>query len=108
MRTISSSVLIFVLCACSGQKDRIYSTESGAIAGYDPVAYFLNEMPVKGVNAFTCMWNGAMWYFSSEENKNLFEESPDSYVPQYGGYCAYAVSQGYTAKVDPNSWKIVD
>ena len=30
------------------------------------------------------------------------------YAPQYGGYCAWAVSQGYTAKIDPAAWRIVD
>jgi hypothetical protein len=48
-----------------------------------------------------------MWRFSSESNRDLFKAKPESYAPQYGGYCAWAVSQGYTAKGDPNHWKVV-
>lgn len=86
----------------------IYSTDGNAIAGFDPVAYFTDGEPVKGSESFTCMWNGAKWHFASESNRLMFEEMPEQYAPQYGGYCAYAVSQGYTAKVDPKCWKIVD
>ena len=30
------------------------------------------------------------------------------YAPKYGGYCAWAVAQGDTVGIDPDSWKIVD
>ena len=33
---------------------------------------------------------------------------PEKYAPQYGGYCAYAVSQGSTASAEPENWAIVD
>ena len=48
------------------------------------------------------------WQFSSAENRETFVKNPTKYAPQYGGYCAYAVSQGYTASADPQAWKIVD
>ena len=51
---------------------------------------------------------GATWYFANAGNKDLFAADPEQYAPQYGGYCAYAVSQGYTAAIDPDAWKIVD
>ena len=51
---------------------------------------------------------GATWYFSTQTHKDLFEGDPEKYAPQYGGYCAYAVSQGITADIDPQAWKIVD
>src|SRR3546814_16837754 len=31
---------------------------------------------------------------------------PALYAPQYGGYCAWAVAQGYTASTDPAAWHI--
>ena len=34
--------------------------------------------------------------------------NPEAYAPQYGGYCAWAVSQGKTASADPKIWAIVD
>ena len=79
-----------------------------AIAGYDPVAYFADGRPVEGSSDHSLDWNGATWRFASAENKALFETDPAAYAPQFGGYCAWAVSQGYTASVDPQAWDIVD
>jgi YHS domain-containing protein len=80
----------------------------GAIKGYDPVAYFTQDSPAKGRSAHSHEWMDATWYFANAENMELFASDPEKYAPQYGGYCAYAVSQGYTAKIDPDAWKIVD
>ncbi|MGD1949590.1 MAG: YHS domain-containing (seleno)protein [Leptolyngbyaceae cyanobacterium] len=79
-----------------------------AIRGTDPVAYFTDGGPVAGSSEFTYTWNNATWQFASAENRDLFVANPAQYAPQYGGYCAWAVSQGYTAAIDPNAWKIVD
>lgn len=79
-----------------------------AIDGYDPVAYFSQESAVEGSDDFAYDWNGATWHFSSAENRDLFVADPSAYAPQYGGYCAWAVSQGYTASIDPDAWSIVD
>ncbi len=78
-----------------------------AIKGYDPVAYFTDGHPVKGSREFTFTWNDATWQFASAAHRDLFARDPAAYAPQYGGYCAWAVSQGYTAGIDPASWKIV-
>ncbi len=79
-----------------------------AVSGYDPVAYFRQGNPVKGQSALEYEWNGATWRFSNAENLAAFKASPQEFAPQYGGYCAWAVSQGYTAKSDPEAWRIVD
>lgn len=79
-----------------------------AIKGYDPVAYFTESKPVKGTKDFVFDWNGATWQFASAANRDAFAKDPARYAPQYGGYCAWAVSQGYTANIDPTAWKIVD
>lgn len=107
MKSFATVLLLLILLSCSGQKDKIYSTKDGAIKGYDPVSYFSGE-PEKGNKNISCKWNGAMWYFASEDNRTKFESNPEAFVPQYGGYCAYAVSQGYTAKIDPEAYKIVE
>lgn len=80
----------------------------GAIKGYDPVAYFKVGQPVKGKRAFSYKWMGATWYFASAENKDAFQKQPEMFAPQYGGFCAYAVSQGITADIDPHAWRIID
>ena len=79
-----------------------------AIKGYDPVAYFTEGKPVEGTKQFTYEWMKATWRFANANNRELFAKDPEKYAPQYGGYCAYAVSEGYTADIDPKSWKIVN
>ena len=79
-----------------------------AIDGTDPVAYFTDGRPAQGSSDFEHEWMGATWRFVSAAHRDLFAADPAKYAPQYGGYCAWAVSQGYTAKIDPAAWKIVD
>lgn len=79
-----------------------------AINGYDPVGYFNMSKPVEGSTAHQSQYMGATFLFANAENKATFDAAPADYAPQYGGYCAYAVSKGYTAKTDPNAWSVVD
>lgn len=81
--------------------------ENVAVKGFDTVAYFTQEKPLAGKAEIAHEWNGAKWYFASEENKELFAANPEKYAPQFGGYCSWAVSHGYTADGDPQAWKIV-
>jgi YHS domain-containing protein len=78
-----------------------------AVSGYDPVAYFAVGKPVKGNRAFTSTYQGAQFAFTNAANKATFDAEPAKYAPQFGGYCSWAVSQGYTASADPEAWKIV-
>jgi hypothetical protein len=79
-----------------------------AVGGHDPVAYFTEGRPVKGDKQFTFKYLGAEWRFTSAAHRDAFAAAPEKYAPQYGGYCAWAVSQNYTASGDPQYWKIVD
>lgn len=78
-----------------------------AAGGYDVVAYFTVGRPVKGEMQYSTVWKGATWRFSSAANLAKFKANPAAYAPQYGGYCAWAVANGYTAKGDPLQWRIV-
>jgi YHS domain-containing protein len=79
-----------------------------AVSGYDPVAYFTEGKPVKGSEDLTLQHDGATWRFASAENRDAFAADPAKYAPQYGGYCAYAVAKGSTAKAEPDAWTIHD
>ena len=79
-----------------------------AIKGYDPVSYFADSNAQKGSKDFELEHEGAKYRFSSQEHLDQFKANPEAYTPQFGGYCAWAVSQGYTANIDPKAWKIVD
>lgn len=91
-------------------KDPVYTgfLSDLAVSGYDVVAYFEEGRPVEGSSDFETTYNGATWRFANEANLEAFVADPEAFAPQYGGYCAWAVSQGYTASGDPAYWKIVD
>ena len=78
-----------------------------AVGGYDPVSYFAGA-PIKGDAKFSATWKGAEFRFASAANLAKFKADPAAYAPQYGGYCAWAVAGGYTAKGDPLAWKVVN
>jgi YHS domain-containing protein len=101
------SALGLALPATAGGVVNASSFTGTAIEGYDPVAYFTEGRPVEGETGFSHDWMDATWYFASAENRDQFAADPDRYAPQYGGYCAWAVAHGYTAKIDPEAWTIV-
>lgn len=84
----------------------VYAEAGIAIDGADPVAFFAEEGPVIGSADHALMWQGATWHFASAENRASFEADPTAFAPQYGGYCAFAVSQGYTASTVPEAWTV--
>jgi hypothetical protein len=98
---------LFIPLALAG-KPMVFSGSDGAIRGYDPVSYFTEGKPVKGIEQHSFIWNGATFRFSSAKSLELFSNDPSMYAPQYGGYCAYAVSKGATASTVPDAWTIVD
>jgi YHS domain-containing protein len=79
-----------------------------AVKGYDPVAYFTLGRPTLGVDQYTYRWKGVTYRFASAENMKRFQAEPKKYLPQYGGYCAYAMSINRIADIDPSRWAIVD
>jgi YHS domain-containing protein len=92
----------------SAAEPPVYVPAGGvAISGYDPVAYFAEGEPVEGSPQYAYVWQGATWRFASQAHLDEFKVEPARYAPQFGGYCAWAVSQGYTASADPLAWRIV-
>ncbi len=80
-----------------------------AIQGYDPVTYFKENKAVKGKIELSVSYQGITYYFSSEENKDLFVKNPAAYEPQYGGWCAYATGKsGEKVEIDPSTFKILN
>ena len=105
---LMSICFLMLSLTTNAQKAEIFSTDKGAIKGYDPVAYFTSSKPTKGKEEFTYTWKDATWYFSSAENLENFKDEPENYASQYGGYCAYGVAQGYAVKIEPEAWEIVE
>ncbi|MDN5204474.1 YHS domain-containing (seleno)protein [Fulvivirgaceae bacterium BMA10] len=89
-----------------GFHSSVNTSSKVAIQGYDPVAYHQSGSAEKGSEQFAYEWKGANWQFASAENLNLFKTDPEKFAPQFGGYCAFAVSKGFTANTNPGVWQI--
>ena len=105
--------LLFVLLLSTPvlAKDEISTSlfSNKALSGFDTVAYFTQGKAIEGSSQWQSEYKGADWYFSSQQNLDLFLSDPQRYAPQYGGYCAWAVSvKNDFAPSDPNQWAIVD
>ena len=105
---IAATALLAVPNLAFAAKPAVYTgiVKGVGAGGYDVVSYTQGG-PKKGSAKFSASYNGAKWYFTSAENMEKFKASPAKYAPAYGGYCAYAVANGVTAKGDPLLWKIV-
>ncbi len=80
-----------------------------ALAGYDPVAYFLQKKAVKGRKELALSADGVIYHFSSESNKDLFQKNYSIYEPQYGGWCAYAMgNSNEKVEIDPKTFKLIN
>lgn len=107
-------LLVFTLIGSSyGQKTtgKYFNNlnDKGVILdGYDPVAFYTNNKPVPGNELFQFSYQDAIYYFASAEHLELFKANPEKYKPQFGGWCAYAVSLGRVAPIDVNTFSIVD
>ena len=99
-------VLGLVLAGAAGAGE-FYERDGAAIRGYDPVAYFTERKPVKGSAQYSSEYKGTRFFFASAAHRDAFAGDPAKFAPQYGGFCAFAVSKGYKAKIDPDAWTIV-
>jgi YHS domain-containing protein len=101
-------------CATDGvvtQREPVMPTNAVAgvaVKGYDPVAYFTDHKPVPGNPGIETRWHGVTYQFALDEHRKAFIASPDHYAPQFGGFCAFAISRGTIADVDPSEWAVVN
>lgn len=105
-RLIAAIAAVFLLPSLASAAEVINSTV--AVQGYDVVGYFTDNKPIKGDGNHVAVHDGVNYLFASDEHKKLFEASPEKYLPQYGGWCAFGVSVNKKFISDPTVWKIVD
>jgi YHS domain-containing protein len=86
----------------SGLEHYNVSKKGLALEGYDPVAYFPDHgaKATKGLETITAVHKGVTYRFATEANKAAFLKAPESFEPQYGGWCAWAMADGKGDKVD--------
>jgi hypothetical protein len=115
-RVLAGAALLWAVAATAWASPPINTLKGGplggradlAILGYDAVGYFSEGKPVPGDPKHVHEWMGARWRFASASNLGLFKANPVKYAPQYGGYCAYGVSQGHLVGIEPDKFKILD
>ena len=102
-----SLLWLFVIgWALAGSPIAPVNSEHGlAIKGYDPVSYFTTGKPTQGLTRFSTSYKGITYLFASAENRNLFVEMPEKFLPQYGGYCAFAIALNQIADIEPDQWR---
>ncbi len=105
--------VIAAFAVMTPQTDEPYGTwnktdQDVAIGGYDTVAYFTEGRPVKGDAGINYAWRDANWQFATQKHRDMFTADPEQYVPEFGGFCAAAMTYGAIAKADPERWAIVD
>jgi YHS domain-containing protein len=102
-------VLLLVLPLAGATKQLVNIDQDGVgLQGYDPVAFFTENRPVKGSPEFTSIFKGVTYHFASAENRNTFNKTPAKYEPQFGGFCAYGVSRGKKVSIKIEAFQIVN
>lgn len=104
---VLAAFLVASTLVSAKEKTLVNADGNGAVLhGYDPVAYFTENAAVKGDAKYKATYKGSTFYFASDANKKLFKKDPAKYAPQYGGYCAMAVSMGQLEDADPKMFTI--
>lgn len=108
MRLIFLNLLVLFSFTAEAQNVSYCNRDGKAIKGYDPVAYFLDAKAIQGDESFSYEWSGSRWLFTTQAHLDSFKLAPLKYAPQYGGYCAYGVSENHKSPTDPQAWTIID
>lgn len=112
MKTIKTILTVIIMThgigTVSAQKAAI-NKDNIANNGYDVVNYFTANSAERGSMEYSTTHNGANYYFVTETNLNAFKQNPKKYLPQYDGYCAFAVAKmNQKVPVDPETFRVDD
>jgi YHS domain-containing protein len=109
MKTLNILLLSLITAISISAQSSLYNVQKGYVAkGYDVVSYFENKAE-KGDKKFNVEYEGVKFKFASKENLDKFNSDPESFIPQYGGYCAYAIGKnGDKVKINPETFEIRD
>jgi YHS domain-containing protein len=86
--------------AQQGGGNSIPGPDAPVLAGYDLVEYHNLQPDQDGVLGKASIshrleTNGYLYYFATEENRELFKQNPEKYLPKYGGFCAWGLAWEY-------------
>lgn len=106
--TSTAALLLLSVAAFAGDLVNVSGASKAAVNGYDTVAFFTDSKPVNGSPFISAEHKGATYFFANEDHKKLFTASPEKYVPQFGGFCAYGVALGKLFPVDISTAQVRD
>jgi YHS domain-containing protein len=98
---------VFIPASASLAEDATKSARI-VLSGYDPVSYFTEGKPVKGLAELSASYDNGTYWFKNADNRAMFVANPDRYAPQFGGHCAIDLSRGIKTEPDPEAWTIAD
>jgi len=78
------------------------------LKGHDVVAYFTDKADRPGSPAIRSVYKGVTFRFATPEHKALFDQAPEKYIPQFGGYCTNGIVYGIPWGGDTDIWEIFD
>jgi YHS domain-containing protein len=113
-KLIISSLLLLLFQPLTNAQEVLrkaqFNTENSlAVSGYDIVSYYNQKKPSKGKAEFSVSFQGILYQFSNNANKETFKANPIKYEPAYGGWCAYAMgAKGEKVTVDPETYKVIN
>lgn len=111
VRIFFKVIIVSVLALASNSSFAFDQINTGYLSdltleGYDTTSYHTKGEPIEGSSKYKFNWNGAEWHFLRAEDRDLFAANPESFAPQYGGYCSNQMSLGNLSDTDPNVWLI--
>ena len=103
-------VNLFIAYNAVAQDKKAYNIDNSNIAleGYSPVSYLDLGIAEKGLKQFKVEHDKIIYYFTSAEQKRKFEQNPQQYLPQYGGYCAFGIYAGAKFRPNPDNFIVKD
>lgn len=105
---LTAAAMALAMLGVNGWAGEFFEKEGVALRGYDPVAYFKDNKPVRGSAEHKAEYKGTIFAFASRANRDAFMADPAKYTPQYGGFCAYGAASGYKAAIDPEAFTVVN
>ncbi|WP_163932817.1 YHS domain-containing (seleno)protein [Paraferrimonas sp. SM1919] len=108
MNKLFAVIMLLLIASCTslGQYNLNTNKQDLVIEGYDVVNYFTEGSAAKGSAQFSYNYQGSVWHFKNQQHLDAFKNTPEKYIPQYGGYCAYAMSANRVVDIDPQAWSI--
>jgi YHS domain-containing protein len=76
--------------------------------GHDVVSYFTEKTHRPGNPQIKSVYKGVTFRFSKPEHKQMFDASPEKYIPQFGGYCTNGIVYGIPWGGNADEWEVID